>query len=507
MRRIVVAEWIHEVCTFNPAPTRAADYFVHQGDAILSYHKDIGSEVNGACDVFAQAGNLEVIPAYSARGVTSGGLQAAEDWIAMSDAFLHAIRNSLPVQGVYLALHGAMAAENEWDPEGYLLAETRKLVGETVPIVASYDLHGILTDRMLEHADATVVFHTYPHVDFYETGRRAANLLLRIMNHEVRPVTARVFIPALVRGDELITATGVFGQVINRARAIENDPQGLSAGMFIGNPFTDVPELGCSSMVIMDHDSQRAQHEAIQLAQEFWSHRERMQALLTGLEESIRLALSTPATVVLVDAADATSSGAPGDSNAILRELIEAGYTQPALIPMVDPQGVAAAFAAGIGQTVTTQLGGAVDSRWQPIEVSGRVRMLSDGQFRSESFGQLWNSGPTAVLEVGSIIVIVTSRPVHLFDRSLFYAHGQDPKNFHIVVVKSPHCQSHMFADWCQRLIPVDAPGATSANLRTLPYQRCPRPLYPLDAEVPFVPQVRLFGRSIPSSGPQRATP
>src|ERR1051326_3231196 len=162
-----------------------------------------------------------------------------------------------------------MAAVNEEDPEGHLLAEARKILGAKVPIVASFDLHGILTDRMLEHADAIVIYHTYPHVDFFETGQRSARLLLRLLRREIRPVTARVAIPALVRGDELITASGVFGQVVGQARHIEQSPGGLSAGMFIGNPFTDVPDLCCDSVVVTDGDAERAQSEALRLAREF----------------------------------------------------------------------------------------------------------------------------------------------------------------------------------------------------------------------------------------------
>src|SRR5207249_12308546 len=112
----------------------------------------------------------------------------------------------------------------EEDPEGYFLQEARKLLGETIPIVASFDLHGILTDRMLQHADAIVVYHTYPHVDFFETGQRAARLLLRLLRKEIRPVTARVAMPALVRGDELITASGVYGDLVRQAQAVELSP-------------------------------------------------------------------------------------------------------------------------------------------------------------------------------------------------------------------------------------------------------------------------------------------
>jgi microcystin degradation protein MlrC len=266
--------------------------------------------------------------------------------------------------------------------------------------------------------------------------------------------------------------------------------------MFIGNPFTDVPELCCDSVVVTDGDPERAQREALRLATQFWENRFRMQARLTSLEESVRIAQATQGTTILMDPADATSSGASGDSNAILRELIRGNYRGRALLPIVDATGVQRAIQAGIGATIRTKVGGMLDARrFQPLEIEGVVRMISDGRFRSESFGQTWYAGTTVVLQADNITLVVTSRPVHLYDRSLFLAHGCDPRQFDLVVVKSPHCQPHMYAEWCARLINVDAPGSTSANLPTLGHTRCRRPIFPLDAEVPFTPHARLFSR------------
>lgn len=494
---ILVAECIHEICSFNPVPTRYEDFIVNTGAKILDYHHGVGSEVGGALQVFRVA-NCDVVPTFSARGITSGGTIAAADFTRLATEFLDALRAAPRPDGVYFALHGAMAAENEVDPEGYLLAESRKILGESVPLVASFDLHGILTDRMLEHADAIVLYHTYPHVDFFETGQRSARLLTRLLAGNVRPVTARVRIPALVRGDELITRTGVFGKFIAEAAAFEQSPRGLSAGMFIGNPFTDVPDLACYSVVVADNDPGLAEREALRLATAFWEQRQRMQARLTTIADSMRQAqeLIGKGTVILMDPADATSSGAPGDSNAILRALLDTGYPGRALIPLVDPEAVRAAFAAGVGATVSLKVGGAFDRRFTPVPVAAQVRMLSDGRFRSESFHQEWYAGPTALLQTGQITLVVTTRPVHLFDRSLFHAHGQDPRHFDLVVVKSPHCQPHMFADWAALLLNVDAPGATSANLPTLGHRHCRRPVFPLDKEVRFQPQVQLFART-----------
>ena len=497
MPRILLAECKQEVSSFNPAPSHYDDFRIVREEALLAYHRGVREEMGGALSVLDQAAGVELVPALGASANTSGGILTAADFRRLSYEFLNSIVEAGPVDGVYFSLHGAMQAEDEDDPEGFLLRETRRILGEKTPIVISLDLHGILTDRMLEHSDAVVVYHTYPHVDFFETGARAARLLLKILNDGVRPATARVKIPALVRGDELITETGSIRECIELAKKIEEQPHGLSAGMMWGNPFTDVPELRSNSLVVMDGDEAVARQAALELAAIFWKHHEKMQVPLTSLTESVKRAKAvTSGTVILMDAADATSSGASGDSNAILRELMAQDYRGRALLPIVDANAVRQAMQAGIGATISVAVGGACDpSRDQPLTLTARVRMLSDGQFRSESFGWHWDSGDTAVLEAEHYTLVVGSRPVSLFDRSWFYAHGQDPKRFDLVVVKSPHCEHHMFAAWCAELINVDAPGSTSANLKSLGHARCARPIFPLDGDVPFTPQVEIYRR------------
>jgi microcystin degradation protein MlrC len=287
------------------------------------------------------------------------------------------------------------------------------------------------------------------------------------------------------------------GECIRLAKEVETGDAGLSAGVMWGNPFTDVPELRSNSLVVLDDGEAAARRQAIELASRFWEHHQSMQVPLTGLAEALRIAVEvTTGTVVLMDAADATSSGASGDSNSILQEAFRQGYRGRILAPVVDPPAVAQAFAAGVGATVRTTVGGALDpARFTPLDVEARVRSLSDGSFRSESFGWHWDAGPTAVLEAGEATLVVGTRPVSLFDRSWFYANGQDPRHFDLVVVKSPHCEPHMFADWCARLIDVDAPGATSANLISLGHNLCERPIFPLDGSPEFRPVADVFRR------------
>ncbi len=497
MPRILIAECKQEVSTFNPFQSGYADFTLRHGQSILDYHRQVRSEVGGALSVFDATPGVELVPACSAHFITSGGTLADAAFERIADELLSSIRAAPPVDGVYFSLHGAMATQSEGDPEGWLLEQTRKIVGEQVPIVISLDLHGILTDRMLEQSDAAVAFHTYPHVDFFSTGERSARLLLRIVTGEVKPVTAKVRVPALVRGDELITASGSIRHAVNAAMAVEQSAGGLSAAMMWGNPFTDVPALASNSFVVTNNDPALAEREALRIAHLFWEHHEKMQVPLTSLADAARQTKeNSSGTVVLVDAADATSSGASGDSNAILRALIDAGYAGTALIPIVDPAAVEAAFRSGIGNEVKTTVGGALDAgRFTPLPIEGRVRMLSDGWFHSETTRELWQAGPTAVIQADHITLIVTSRAVSLYDRALVLAHGCDPQHFGAVVVKSPQCEPHMFKDWAARYIDVDAPGSTSANLRSLGHTQCARPMFPLDSAVPFQPQAKLFQR------------
>lgn len=496
MPRIIIAECKQEVSSFNPVPSGYEDFRLASGPRMLDYHRAVREEVGGALSVFSGADDVQVIPAFGASANTSGGILTAEGFGRLSREFLDGLAQAGEAEAAYFALHGAMQAEGEDDPEGYLLQGARRILGEKIPIVISLDLHGILTDRMLEHSNAVVTYHTYPHVDFYETGARAATLLLQILEG-AKPVTARVKIPALVRGDELITESGAIGECIRQAQQIEASDTGLSAGVMWGNPFTDVPELRTNSLVVMDGDEEAARSLAMELAKRFWKHHERMQVPLTSLEESVRVAAEVSSgTVVMMDAADATSSGASGDSNAVVRELIKQGYPGTVLAPIVDGPAVRAAFAAGVGATIRTSVGGTCDpARYQPLELEAQVRLLSDGKFRSESFGWQWDSGDTAVLQSGRLTVLVGTRPVSLFDRSWFYSCGQDPRHFDLVVVKSPHCEPQMFSDWCAKLINVDAPGSTSANLKSLGHTKCARPMFPLDAGVEFVPNADVFCR------------
>ena len=477
--RVLLASFKQETSSFNPQPTTRDLFAIHRGDEILEEYANTNTEIAGALDVFAE-NDVEVRLTYSAQSVTSGGPVPATDLEAMTKELLDAVEQNKDVDGAYINFHGAMAGEEEIDPEGRVLEQARHILGD-MPIVTSYDLHAIISDRLVRDSDIMVAFHTYPHTDMYETGQRAAGNLIKLLKGGIKPTVARVRIPLLVRGDELITATGLFGQAIRTCQEFESTADGLSAAVIIGNPFTDVPNLRTNTIVTTNNDPRRAQEVAESLARFMWNGRDRMQAPLTSLEEAIRIANQADGLTVFSDAADATSSGASGDSNAILKGLLDQDFKKSALLPLVDSPAVARAFDAGVGATLSVDLGGSVDSvRFSPVTCQAYVKSLHDGVFKEEK-GTTEKAGRTAVLVVGTYSIMVTENPVSIMGRRVFESRGLDPVDFDLVVCKSPNGFRTHFQAIADKIVAVDCPGSTSANLKSLPFEQVPRPIYPLD--------------------------
>jgi microcystin degradation protein MlrC len=263
--------------------------------------------------------------------------------------------------------------------------------------------------------------------------------------------------------------------------------------MMIGNPFTDVPELCSQAVVVADGDEDVARSEALQMAADFWSRREKMQPALIDIEDAVARASDCDGPVIFTDAADAPSSGATGDSNALVAALRDGGYRGKVLAPLVDAPAVYMAHDAGLGATIPVALGSSLDSRFPPLDLEVEVVQLGDGEYPSESWGTPEHAGHTAVLQCDNLTIVCVSRSVRFIDRSVFIAHDLDAKDYDLIVVKSPHCQWQFFDEWADANLNIDAPGSTSANLPTLGHSACQRPMYPLDPDVAFEPHAEIF--------------
>ena len=485
--RILIGEMKQETATFNPCPTTFDDFRISIGHDVLLAYQSTKTELAGVVTTLEADGRFELVPTMAAAAVSGGPITTA-DLNRLIGEFIEQIELAGGCDAVCLCLHGAMAGETEGDPEGRLLSEVRKIVG-AVPLVISIDLHAVITDRIVELADIIVPYHTYPHTDHFSTGQRAATNLIRLLDGSARPTVARVKLPMLVRGDELLTATGLFGQAIRMCQAAEQADNGLAAGVVIGNAFTDVPDLQSNVLVTTNDDLESARATAEKIGQFMWDHRADFQAQLTSLSDAIAQANECDGLVVFSDAADATASGAAGDSNAILIGLLESKFRKLALIPIVDQPAVAAAFENGVAAEINISLGGTRDrTRFTPLPVTARVVSLHTEPFQYED-GTTGKGGRAAVLAIGSITMLITERPVYVVGRKVFEAHGLDPRSFDLVVVKSPNGFRTWYESIAALIVPVDVPGSTSANLKSLPFENCVRPIFPLDEDARWLPR------------------
>jgi microcystin degradation protein MlrC len=341
---------------------------------------------------------------------------------------------------------------------------------------------------MVAAADALTLFHTAPHVDVFETGERGAKLLRRMLHEGAQPVTAFQKVPCVLPAERANTeaAAGVSVDLKRRLQLLEAQRDVLAAGIATVQPWLDIPELGSAVVVTTDGKPELALELCRNLADELWQRREEYLPELVSIEEAVRHAHDQPTGLtVLSDAADATTSGAPGDSVWILQELLKYQWPRPVLVTLVSPEIVEQAEQLGIGQTWSGSLGGVRDNRFgTSINTTATIEHLFNAGFILN--GHLGKNlpidmGRSAVLRIGQIRVVVTSRSGPHFAPELFRSAGFDPFAASVVVAKSPCGFRAVYADRAAAIFSVRAPGCAPSDFWNYPYQQIDRPLWPWD--------------------------
>jgi microcystin degradation protein MlrC len=352
--------------------------------------------------------------------------------------------------------------------------------------VGTLDLHANVTRHMVDQATALVGYHTAPHVDQYETGQRGMELLYATLMGHANPMTALRRLPMLLPGETARTTDGPYAEVMEQAKGLARCMEILDNSVFSVQPWLDVYDVGCSVLVISDGDGRLAEAEADRLADTFWERRHEFGVELTPTADAVDYALSSAdRPIILADSADAPSSGAPGDSTVVLKALLDARPSRDCFLNIVDPQAVATLIKAGVGQQVTLQIGAKfAPAFYAPVEVTGQVKLISDGEFVQKGpgfHGEVLHRGRTAVLKNGRIHLVVMERAVRQWDPELYRSVGLEPRDAQIVVVKSPAAFRAAYEPFAAEIIIIDAPGVCSPDLRSFPFRRARRPLYPLD--------------------------
>jgi microcystin degradation protein MlrC len=484
--RVLTGSLIQESNTFSPIQSDLTLFragCLRYDDDSLASMAGTHTEMGGFLAASRRHG-MELVPTLAAWA-PSGGPIVATDFDRLAGAFLQRVRAAGPVDGVLLALHGAWVSEQHEDADGWLLAEVRQRVGPDVPVVVTLDFHANVTPLMMEHADALVGFRSYPHIDMFETGERATALLARLLHGGVRPAMVSCKIPMIVPPENAQTTDGPVAEVMRMVIEAEGNPNILSASLFVVQPWLNIADLGCTVTLVTLGTVQRAQQMADAAGERLWDRRHRLTVPLVPPAEAVAQALRAPRwPVLLVDSADSVSSGAPGDSTALLRALVDAPLQGPALLTLVDP-GAARLAVEADGTTLTLRLGGRRDpARHQPVTLTGLVRRVRNPLVTFTAGvgdGLTADMGVAAVIETGAIRLLVMEKPVPCYDPALYRVAGLEPSDAQIVAVKSPTNFRWTYRDIAQDWIYVDAPGASTPRLRSLPYTRITHPFFPFD--------------------------
>ena len=379
MKRVGLVSFMHESNTFNRTPTGRKMFEVVRGSELVREWQDSFHEIGGMVERARQLG-AELVPLLSAYGEPLGPVERElyEDFVGEIVRGLRSER----LDGLLLSLHGAMVAEHVRDADGETAARIRQAVGPALPIVLTLDLHANVSARMIANVTATTIYRTNPHLDQRERGCEAAELLMRILNGEVRPVQALekppLMIPILAQNTAVEPLAGIYARLEQLIRT----PGILSASFALGYPYADVEEVGPAFLVVSDGDEALAREKAGSLARAAWDVRDSFIRFGTPVEQAVREAGSSSGTpVTILDVGDNLGGGSPGDGTVVFDAVLRAGIPG-ALVILYDPEAVKRCIEVGVGQTVELEVGGHIDERHgQPVAIRGKIRLVHDGFF------------------------------------------------------------------------------------------------------------------------------
>jgi microcystin degradation protein MlrC len=439
--RVGIISLAHESNTFATTPTTFTDFeqlLLLTGPAFGAGFSWKHHEVSGFLDTLRELG-IEAVPMFMANAPPSGTIEKAT-LRKLLDRLFAEVEQAGKVDGYLVAPHGAAVSEEITDVDGHWLTELRKRAGADTPIIGTLDPHANLTPAMVSACNALVAYSTNPHIDQYQAGAKAAELMGKTLRGEVRPVTAAAYPPIAINIERQFTAAEPCLSLYAYGKKTSQEPGVLSTSVILGFPYADVPEMGSALLVVTDNDRQQAQQLADDWAAELYRRRAEFVGELIDIDQAIEKALAAPSPVCLLDMGDNVGGGGPADATIVVE-----------------------AFTA---------------------EVS--VLSLHEGRFTEpkarHGAKSVHDMGKTALVSTASgITIMLTSKRTFPVSMVQLTSCGLDPGAFRILVAKGVHAPVAGYAEVSKTFIRVNTPGVTTADMGKFTFHRRRQPLFPFE--------------------------
>jgi microcystin degradation protein MlrC len=472
--RVIVGSLMHETNTFTIGATSLNDFAPVIGNEVFQDPGWMGNTAAAGIIAKLRLEGIEVIPTLFGSALPSGTIQ---HWAyeIMREEILSRTRKAMPVEGICLALHGSMYVEDCADPEGELLTALRKLVGEQVPIVCALDMHATITQAMVDSANALTAYQTAPHVDKYETGERAAELLLKSLKHNVRLQMEWVKFPILLTGEQSETSEQPMKNLLAMARDKERQAN-ISISYMLGFPWADSPDNAVSVIAVGESQNKAAlKNSALDLARKFWERRYDFQFTTEAypLDEALTRAIQDhKRPVIIADTGDNPTAGASEDLTLVVDAAVQRRLKEVLIAVIADARAYESCAKAGVGANISLNLG-RMTSRPDAPPFTAQVKVLRIQKAKGIN---------NAVIAIGEVMVIITDMRCEVYDPSHLAELKLNPADFKIIIVKSGYLSPEYQRIAARKMLAL-TPGDTVEIFAELHYKKLKRPIFPLDQE------------------------
>lgn len=491
--RLAALGMAHETNTFARHLTDYAafeDSGILRGEQIVHDYAESHATMAGYLDA-GRLPDVEVVPLLFTFTNPSGTI-VRDAFERICGEMLQLLQAHGPWDGVLLAQHGAAVSEDYPDMDGEVAARVRALVGPNVPIGMAPDMHANLSHKMIDNVDVTVVYRTNPHLDPRPRALECAELIVRTIRGEIRPVQALEMPPVVINIVKQFTGEQPMQGIVADCEAVIQRPGMLSASVAEGYPYADVAEMGMAFLAISDGDANAARDAARWMARRAWDKRAEFIADTPSADVALKAAMAaTRGPVVLMDVGDNIGGGSPADSTVLLEAAQRLGVRRY-LQTLRDPEAVARCITAGVGAVVSLEVGAKTDDlHGRPVAVTGTVTRISDGKFEEPTpiHGgfRFFDGGPTVVLETtDEHTLVLTTRLIGNTSIQQMYSLGVRPETKHVVVAKGVVSPRPAYEPIAAQVVLVNTPGVTTSDLSRFTYRRRRRPLYPFEADAEY---------------------